>query len=109
MAELATKQDRRDGLERLTLRLTLLFGAMLVAAVGILLAAIPLAIVLALATVFTVLVISSIVPEVSSTMPFRDSVLLPICSMAESRFSTAFSGNAIPTNSGIWVSREPCP
>lgn len=42
LADLATKQDLKDGLERLTLRLTLLFGAMLVAAVGILLAAIPL-------------------------------------------------------------------
>jgi hypothetical protein len=42
LGELATNQDLSDAVERLTLRLTLLFGAMLVAAVGILLAAIPL-------------------------------------------------------------------
>lgn len=42
MREIATKQDLRDALDRMTLRLTLRVGVMLGAAGGVLLAAMPL-------------------------------------------------------------------
>jgi hypothetical protein len=42
LADLVTKQDLGDALEKQTLRMSLIVGTMLVAAIGVLLAAMPL-------------------------------------------------------------------